>query len=110
MKKRLEDLCKKRNTNFSRLEKELGFANGSLKKADEKIQSRRLKALADYFHVSMEYLLTGVQENKNYVVSDFEYKIIVGFREADTSSRDSVIKLLDLQNEVAKEKDGVSAS
>lgn len=59
MVERIKELCKSHKTNFSKLEQELGFANGSLVKSDGKIQSQRLKAIADYFHVSMEYLLTG---------------------------------------------------
>lgn len=62
MVERIRDLCRKKGTNFSRLEQDLGFANGSLAKSDGKIQSQRLKAIADYFNVSMEYLLTGKEE------------------------------------------------
>lgn len=43
------------------MEKALHFGNGSLKKSDrETIGAIRVKALADYFNVSMEYLMTGV--------------------------------------------------
>lgn len=59
MVERLKALCVLNNTNFKALEGDLGFANGSLKKSSGKIQADRLKALADYFNVSMEYLLTG---------------------------------------------------
>jgi len=48
-------LCRLRGISFAALEKELGFANGSLAKSDNKIQSIRLKAIADYFGVSMDY-------------------------------------------------------
>ena len=54
---RLETLCKQHKTNFSKLEKTLGFANGSLKKSDPaKIGADRVRKLADYFGVSMEYI------------------------------------------------------
>jgi len=57
---RIKTLCERDKTNFSKLEKTLGFANGSIKKSKEDtISAIRLKAMADYFHVSMEYLLTG---------------------------------------------------
>ena len=59
MIERIKKLCIEHKTNFSKLEHELGFANGSLAKSDGKIQSQRLKAIADYFGVTMEYLLTG---------------------------------------------------
>lgn len=105
MIERITELCKKKNTNFSRLEKELGFANASLKKADGKMQACRLKALADYFNVSMEYLLTGSEENKNYVISDFEYKLIVNYRQSEHKA--AILHLLNMTEEAAKEKEGV---
>lgn len=59
MYERIKRLCAEKGTNISRLERELGFANASLTKADSKMQSQRLYQLARYFGVSMEYLLTG---------------------------------------------------
>lgn len=59
MVERIRELCAKNGTNLASLEKILGFANGSLAKSDGKIQSVRLKAVADYFGVTMEYLLQG---------------------------------------------------
>ena len=56
---RIRALCAAHGTNLFQLEKTLGFANGSLAKSDEKIQSWRLKAIADYFHVTVDYLITG---------------------------------------------------
>lgn len=67
MIERIRELCKKNGTSLAAVEKQLGFANGSLAKTDEKTQSVRIKALADYFGVSMEYLLTG---KKEYYFSD----------------------------------------
>jgi len=63
---RIRMLCKKHGMSLASLEKELGFANGSLAKSDEKIQSVRIKAIADYFGVSIEYLLTGKAELMKY--------------------------------------------
>lgn len=59
MLERIRQLCAEHGTNLSQLEKALGFANGSLAKSDEKIQSVRLKAIADYFGVTVDWLLTG---------------------------------------------------
>jgi len=59
MVNRIKELCGIYGINFSRLERELGFANGSLAKSRENIQADRLYAIASYFHVTMEYLLTG---------------------------------------------------
>lgn len=59
MVERLKALCAQRNTNFKRLERELGLGNATLVKASPTMGCGRLKLLADYFHVSMEYLMTG---------------------------------------------------
>ena len=60
MLERIRQLCEEHGTILFQLEKALGFANGSLAKSDsEKIQSGRLKAIADYFGVTVDYLLTG---------------------------------------------------
>ncbi len=64
---RIRELCEKRGTNFSAVEKALGLANASLKKTNEKTQASRLKAIADYFGVSVEYLLTGEESEGWYL-------------------------------------------
>ena len=57
---RIKNLCKEKGITIARLEKELGFANGTIASTkSNNMRSDRLKAIADYFHVSMEYLLTG---------------------------------------------------
>lgn len=51
-------LCAKRNKSVTEVEKELGYSNGSLTK-NNYLRSDRLQAIADYFGVTMEYLMTG---------------------------------------------------
>lgn len=55
-------LCKKKGISVAKLEQTLGFGNGSLTKCYA-VRSDRLYDIAKYFDVSMEYLLTG-QENE----------------------------------------------
>lgn len=59
MVERMRYLCKKRGINFKKLEIELHLGNGSLAKSSDKMQCGRLKQVADYFGVTMEYLMTG---------------------------------------------------
>lgn len=54
----IKDLCKKEGIKISTLEKEMGYGNGSLSKAN-KIPSDRILDLSKRFNVSMEYLMTG---------------------------------------------------
>lgn len=55
----IRTLCKEHKTNISRLEQELGFSNGSLCKGSARISGERIKQIADYFDVPMEYIMTG---------------------------------------------------
>lgn len=59
---RIEHLCVDRGTSIGRIEKELGFSNGSIRKS-KNISGERLFSIAKYLGVSMEYLVTG-EENK----------------------------------------------
>lgn len=53
---KVEDLCKERGITISRLEKECGIGNATIKRWDESIpRSDTLKKVADYFGVSIEY-------------------------------------------------------
>ena len=56
---RIRKLCLRKRISIAKLERDLGFANGSIAKSDEKIQANRLNAIAEYFGVTMEYLLYG---------------------------------------------------
>lgn len=51
----IQRLCKENGTSIARLERDLGFSNGSLKKA-KSIKDERLKEIAAYFGVSVDYL------------------------------------------------------
>lgn len=66
MVEKIRELCAKNGISLASLEKILGFANGSLAKSDDKIQSIRLKAIADYFGVTMEYFMEN-GENGYYI-------------------------------------------
>lgn len=56
---RIKELCRKnKNISITVLEQELNYSNGSLAKAKD-IPSSRIKEIANYFGVSMDYLMTG---------------------------------------------------
>lgn len=54
----IRTLCTKNKTSIKALEKELGFSNGSLAKAAT-IKDDRLQKIAEYFHVTVDYLMNG---------------------------------------------------
>ena len=56
--KKVEQLCRKREISIYRLEKELGFSASSIAKWKVSMPVvDKLKAVADYFGVSIEYFL-----------------------------------------------------
>lgn len=55
---RIQLLCKNKGTNQSGLERDLGFGKGTISKWDKSSPSSdKLQKVADYFHVSVDYLL-----------------------------------------------------
>ena len=64
MVERIKELCAARGIRISNLETALGFANGSLLKTSEKTEFGRIKKIADYFGVSIEYLTEGKSAEK----------------------------------------------
>lgn len=60
---RIKSICKERNIPISRLEKDLNFGNAyiaGLKKGT--VPDDRLKLIAEYFGVSVDYLITGKEK------------------------------------------------
>ena len=71
----IKNLCQQQGISIKTLEQNLGFSNGSLAK-NNCLRSDRLLAVAQYFNVSMEYLMGVVDENDNILrpitLSEFE--------------------------------------
>lgn len=65
---RLESLRKSRKISQATLEKELGFSNGSVSKWKNSTPTPdRMKKLAEYFGVSVEWLITGENPDRYYL-------------------------------------------
>ena len=62
---RIEKLRNEAGLSQGKLEKELGFSNGSISKWKNSNRTyKRLQKVADYFHVSIEYLVSGEEKPK----------------------------------------------
>ena len=65
---RIDSLRKERGISQGALEKQLGFSNGSFSKWKKSIPTHdRLQKLASFFHVSVDYLVTGEEEKKDAI-------------------------------------------
>lgn len=63
---RVKAICKERKIAISKLEKELGFANGYIGQLKKGVfPEDRLRKIAKYLDVSAEYLATGEENNED---------------------------------------------
>ena len=59
---RIRQMCREHGETVTGLERDLGFARGSLSKIDKnKPSAERLQKVADHFNVTPAYILTGTQ-------------------------------------------------
>ena len=64
---RIRDICKAKGLTITGVERELGFAKGSLSKIDKNNpSSERIQKLSSYLGVSTKYLLTGEEDDGYY--------------------------------------------
>lgn len=94
---RILNLIRLKGTNVKNIEQECGFANGSLKKINEKSECSRIYALAQYFNVSMEYLITGRKDpstNKTLEFSEEDKDIIAKYHKLNETGRGKVYDYL----------------
>lgn len=72
LKERIKSLCKNRGISMNKLEEELGFAKGYVSKLDKSNpNSSKLQKIADYFNVSLDYLISGEEkENETYYLNE----------------------------------------
>lgn len=93
---RIKIICKEMKIPISRLEKELGFANGyigQLRKGT--MPADRLSLVADYLGTSQEYLLTGQEKPADQVadgLDKLEEDLIKSFRRLPDQMKESLIR------------------
>lgn len=78
---RIKNLCDNKNTSIKALEREIEISNGSIRHWNEKSPAvERVLRVANYFNVSVEWLLTGKESNE---LSDEETKLLELFRSSN---------------------------
>ena len=66
LKERIKDLCKKRGISMNKLEEELGFGKGYISKlGTSQPNVNKLQQIADFFSVSLDYLMSGYNAEDN---------------------------------------------
>lgn len=72
LKERIQALCKNNGISMNQLEQNLGFGKGYISKLGKSIpNANKLQKIAQYFHVSVDYLMTGdePEEQKGSVLN-----------------------------------------
>ncbi len=73
---RIESLRKSRGLSQGRLEKQLNFSNGSISKwKNSTPKAERLQKLADFFGVSVDYIMTGKEEESKTLTNVFPVEL-----------------------------------
>ena len=83
----IKSLCEQKGIAMTALEKELGFGRGSLGKMKNggKPSGERLQQIANYFGVSVNYLMTGEDNDSEYVArNETERRLLVLFRNTES--------------------------
>lgn len=103
---RIENLRKSQKISQGKLEAELGFSNGSISKWKKSMPTPdRLQKLAEYFGVTLEYLMTGEDTRYNnedalldvQISEDWELKeAIKKYYSLDDREKKHVIELIEL--------------
>lgn len=104
MYERIKMLCKQNGTNITALERELGFAKGSICKWENHEPSyERVKMIADRFHVSVEYIKNGEDlqwdpagQTIDYTISlsEEEQDLLMKYRKADDTQKEMIRRIL----------------
>ena len=62
-KERIKRLCKENGISVNKLETDLGFGTGYVSKLDKSTpNTKKIQLIADYFKVSVDYLMTGKEK------------------------------------------------
>lgn len=94
---RIKDLCDQRNVKIKPLEEMLGLSNGSIRQWNTKSPScDRILKVAQYFNVSIEYLLTGYDPSIEKYLSGEELDLIKNYRRLDYNSQQKILHFIEV--------------
>lgn len=87
---RIKQKCAEKGTTMGTLEKELGFANGTIRRWNERVPGAdRVLTLANRLEISVDWLLTGKEAAE---LSPDEQTLINHYRRADDRGKRNIMK------------------
>ena len=102
MKERVQELCKKNSISVSELEKTLGFGNGYISKLGQSTpNTSKIKLIADYFNVSIDYIITGEEKCSIPIpsITDEYAKLISLYSNLSETDRNYIMSLTERLNQ-----------
>lgn len=96
---RIKALCKEKNITVQQLEIELREKPSSISRTTSNSKAEKLYKIAQFFNVSIEYLITGKNPDSGMSLSFEEMDIIKNYRKASEGGKDAVCKLLDVKRQ-----------
>lgn len=110
LKERIVNLCKERDITVSKLENDLGFAGGYISKLNKSTPNTdKINQIANYFSVSLDYLVNGKEETYTDESAHLVAKIrkdtklskaLLKYFELSDVKKNHVIELINLLSEV----------
>ena len=105
LRDRIKELANKRGMSLPTLESELGFGNGTIVKWDKASPNTdKLAKVADYFHVSVDYLLGREESVNSDVNNDPDENYAILSRNAKKLSPEKREQLLDMAKIMFREE------
>lgn len=96
MKDRIKTLCKSAGISMNKLEQELGFGTGYVSKLEKSTpNTKKLQKIADYFNVSVDYLMTGKEPEFSVEMADTD----VALSNMNKRMKEYALKLAELPND-----------
>ena len=96
---RIKILCKEHKISIQKLEQELGEKPTSIATASSNSKAKKLYKIAKYFHVSIEYLLTGEDPAAGFGLSREEIEIIKAYRLKSDDAKDIIANALGVKRQ-----------
>lgn len=108
---RIRELCRREGINLKRLEEAVGIGNGIIARWNKSVPSAdKLAAVAAFFGVSMEYLLTGKETapaREEPELSEDEVILLLAYRSLPEDQKRFVLRQLRAAAQAPEDQGGV---
>lgn len=102
---RVKAICKERKIAISKLEKDLGFSNGYIGQLRKGVfPADRLMAIADYFELSVDYLATGEEAEKEKPAPESGNELEILDKIIDNMSREELLDFISKATDMLRNK------